>query len=100
MLSDGTKIENPRFLLKAEKKLKRSQKKLFRMKKGSNNWRKQLQNVQQLHLKVANQRRDFLHKRSYHLSKTYKYVFVEDLIISHPLKCKNIMMTFSMKEVF
>ncbi|WP_418314539.1 transposase [Salicibibacter kimchii] len=70
MQSDGTKVENPRFLLKEEKKLKRTQKKLSRMKQGSNNWKKQRQNVQQLHIKVANQRRDFLHKRSYHLSKT------------------------------
>ncbi|WP_418314669.1 hypothetical protein [Salicibibacter kimchii] len=34
-------------------------------------------------MKVANQRRDFLHKQSYHLSKTYKFVFVEDLKIQN-----------------
>nr|WP_246516694.1 transposase [Salicibibacter cibarius] len=49
--------------------MKRAQKKFSRMTQGSNNWKKQRQNVQQLHIKIANQRRDFLHKRSYHLSK-------------------------------
>jgi len=50
--------------------LKRAQKKLSSMKQGSNNWKKQRQKVQQLHVKIANQRRDFLHKLSYRLSKT------------------------------
>src|SRR5699024_11115277 len=43
VLSDGTEIQNPRFLRKTEKKLKRAQKKLSRMAKGSSNWKKQLQ---------------------------------------------------------
>ncbi|WP_370642471.1 RNA-guided endonuclease InsQ/TnpB family protein [Virgibacillus salidurans] len=90
VLSNGSKVENPKFLLKEEKKLKRAQKKLSRMKKGSNNWKKQLQKVQQLHIKVANQRRDFLHKRSYHLSKTYKFVFVEDLNIRNMVKNRHL----------
>ncbi|HLS09185.1 transposase [Lentibacillus sp.] len=70
VLSDGTTVGNPKFLLKEEKKLKRAQKKLSSMKQGSNNWKKQRQKVQQLHVKIANQRRDFLHKLSYRLSKT------------------------------
>ncbi|QQK77693.1 IS200/IS605 family element transposase accessory protein TnpB [Salicibibacter cibarius] len=90
VLSDGSNVENPRFLLKTEKKLKRAQKKLSRMKQGSNNWKKQRLKVQQLHIKVANQRRDFLHKRSYHLSKTYKFVFVEDLKIRNMVKNRHL----------
>ncbi|WP_255259748.1 transposase [Lentibacillus sp. CBA3610] len=90
VLSDGTTIENPKFLLKVERKLKRAQKKLSRMKKGSNNWKKQRQKVQQLHIKVANQRRDFLHKLSYRLSKTYKFVFVEDLMIRNMVKNRHL----------
>ncbi|QKY68450.1 RNA-guided endonuclease TnpB family protein [Lentibacillus sp. CBA3610] len=90
VLSDGTTVDNPKFLLKEEKKLHRAQKKLSLMKKGSNNWKKQLQKVQQLHIKIANQRRDFLHKLSYRLSKTYKFVFVEDLIIRNMVKNRNL----------
>ncbi|WP_090083131.1 RNA-guided endonuclease InsQ/TnpB family protein [Lentibacillus persicus] len=90
VLSDGTTIENPTFLLKAERKLKRAQKKLSRMRKGSNNWKKQCQKVQQLHIKVANQRRDFLHKLSYRLSKTYKFVFAEDLMIRNMVKNRHL----------
>jgi len=90
VLSDGTTVEKPKFLLKEEKKLNRAQKKLSRMKKGSNNWKKQLQKVQHIHMKVANQRRDFLHKLSYRVSKTYKFVFVEDLIIRNMVKNRHL----------
>ncbi|QKY71574.1 transposase [Lentibacillus sp. CBA3610] len=90
VLSDGTTVENPKFLLKEEKKLRRAQKKLSRMKKGSSNWKKQLQKVQQLHIKIANQRRDFLHKLSFRLSKTYKFVFVEDLTIRNIVKNRHL----------
>lgn len=90
VLSDGTTVENPKFLLKEEKKLQRAQKKLSRMKKGSNNWKKQLQKVQQLHIKIANQRRDFLHKLSFRLSKTYQFVFVEDLMIRNMVKNRHL----------
>ncbi len=37
VLSDGTKIDAPRFLRRAEKKLKREQRRLFRRVKGSKN---------------------------------------------------------------
>ena len=36
--------------------------------------------------KVANQRKDFLHKLSYHIAKRFKYVFVEDLNIQNMVK--------------
>ena len=37
VLSDGTKIDSPRFLRRAEKKLKRVQQELSRKQKGSSN---------------------------------------------------------------
>src|SRR5699024_2262189 len=90
VLSDGTTVESPKCLLKEEKKLKRAQKKHSRMKKGSSNWKKQRRKVQRLHIKVANQRRDFLHKLSYRLSKTYQFVFVEDLMIRNMVKNRHL----------
>jgi putative transposase len=86
VLSNGTEIKNPTFLRKEERKLKRQQQKLSRMKKGSNNWKKQVQKVQNIHGKVANQRRDFLHKQSYRISKCYSVVCVENLNIKNLVK--------------
>ena len=49
------------------------------MKRGSNNYYKQKLKVAKIHEKIANCRKDFLHKLSYSLANTYDYIFVEDL---------------------
>ncbi|MFZ5595868.1 MAG: RNA-guided endonuclease InsQ/TnpB family protein [Bacillota bacterium] len=69
-LSDGTKIDNPQYFRKSGKKLARMQRRLSRKKKGSNNRRKAKAKVTRLHDKIANQRRDFLHKASYGIVKS------------------------------
>ncbi|WP_164670333.1 RNA-guided endonuclease InsQ/TnpB family protein [Virgibacillus doumboii] len=90
VLPDGTEIKNPKFLRKEEKKLKRMQRKLSRREKGSENWKKQLERVQKIHTKVANQRRDFHHKQSFRVSNDYSMVFVEDLRIKNMVKNRNL----------
>lgn len=62
--SDGTRIEAPKYLRKTERGLKRAQRSLSRRKKGSANRNKQRRKVALVHEKVANQRKDFLHKES------------------------------------
>ena len=49
------------------------------MQKGSNNRNKQRIKVARLHEKVANQRKDFLHKQSRQITNSYDCVCVEDL---------------------
>ncbi len=49
------------------------------MQKGSRNWEKQRIKVARLHEKVANQRKDFLHKRSREIVNAYDCVCIEDL---------------------
>jgi putative transposase len=83
VLSNGKEVQNPSFLRKEECKLKRAQRKHSKMKKGSKNWYNQLARVQQIHMKIANQRRDFLHKLSYRLTNTYGVICVEDLKIKN-----------------
>jgi len=63
-LSTGQKIENPKYLRKAEKKLIKLQRRLSRKKKGSNGWEKARLKVARQHEKISNQRADFLHKAS------------------------------------
>lgn len=84
--SNGLFIDNqgnqpyyPRYYRLAESKLVKEQRKLSHMKKGSNNYQKQRLKVAKVHEKIANQRKDFLHKISYELTSKYDYIFVEDI---------------------
>ena len=77
--SDGTSANYPRFYRQALQKLEREQRKLSKMQKGSNNRNKQRIRVARLHEKVANQRKDFLHKKSTEIANQYTCVCVENL---------------------
>lgn len=77
--NQGNKPNYPRFFRLYESKLTFEQRKLSHMKRGSNNYYKQKLKIAKIHEKIANCRKDFLHKLSYSLVNTYDYVFVEDL---------------------
>ena len=77
--SNGNEPCYPRYYRQAEKRLKREQRKLSLMKKGSSNRNKQRIKVAKLHEKVANQRKDFLHKQSRQITNAYDCVCIEDL---------------------
>ena len=77
--SNGNEPAYPRYYRQAEKRLKREQRKLSKMQKGSKNRDKQRIKVAKLHEKVANQRKDFLHKQSRQITNAYDCVCVEDL---------------------
>lgn len=93
--SNAVEVENPRFLRKSEKKLKRAQRKLSKMKRGSQNYKKQLNVMRKLHTKIANQRNDFLHKLSYKLSNEYGIICVEDLNIRNMVKNRRLAKSIS-----
>jgi putative transposase len=78
-LSDGSTIENPRHYRRAEKHLKKVQEALSRKKRGSHRRKKAVQGVAKAHRKVANQRRDFLHKESRKLVNAYGTIVFEEL---------------------
>lgn len=86
VLSNGTKIENPKFLIKSEKKLAKLQRRLSRKKKGSANRRKARFKVARLHQTIFNQRQDFLHKTSFNIIKQFKIISVEKLQIRNMVK--------------
>lgn len=66
---------------KHEHRLCHEQRKLSRMEKGSNNYRKQKDRVNKLHQKIANQRKDFAHKLTRRLADENQAVVVENLNI-------------------
>lgn len=85
-LSDGTKIDNPKYLITSEQKLIQKQKQLSKKKKGSANRKKARKKVAKLHLKVRNQRSDFHHKISRKIVDTYGLIAVENLNIKGMVK--------------
>ncbi|WP_432109044.1 RNA-guided endonuclease InsQ/TnpB family protein [Streptomyces sp. AA1529] len=81
ILSDGTKIDNPRFLRRAEKRLKKAQQLLNRKAKGSSNRRKARLKVARAHAKAADARREFHHQLSTKLIRENQAIAVEDLAV-------------------
>lgn len=77
--SDGEIPEYPHFYRKREKKLSKVQKQFSRKAKNSNNRKKFRIRLSKIHEKMANQRRDFLQKLSYHLIATYDCICIENL---------------------
>jgi putative transposase len=78
-LSDKTEIEAPLYYLKNLKNLKRLNKNLSKKKKGSNGRKRAKLQLAKLHIKIANQRRDYFHKLSNQLTNSYDNIFIEDL---------------------
>jgi putative transposase len=85
-LSTGETIENPRYYRKAEKKLERLQQAISRKKRGSHRRKKVVKQVGKAHRKVANQRKDFLHKASHQIISSYGLIVFEDLQLAHMSK--------------
>lgn len=86
VLSTGEAIPNPKYLRKYEKKLVRWQRILSRRKKGGSNWHKARLKVARLHEKVANCRKDFLHKLSTRLIHENQVICLEDLQVQNMQK--------------
>lgn len=86
--SDGEIFEAPKKLKKKEKKLKRLQRKMARQKKGSNSRNKTKQKLAVQHYKIANERKDILHKTTSTLvkAKPQKTIVIEDLNVSGMVK--------------
>jgi len=84
--SNGRKIDNPRFVKRAEKNLGRKQKQLSRKAKGSANRAKARLLVAKCHEKTANARADFQHKLSRTLVDENQAVIVETLKSANMMK--------------
>lgn len=78
--SSENKIANyPRYYRNSLEELAIEQRKLSRKKKGSNNRNKQRIKVAKIHEHIANQRKDFLHKKSRELVNEFDAITIEDL---------------------
>ena len=84
--SNGYEYPNPKYLRKAEAKLRREQRRLSRKQKGSANGEKQRIKVARCHEAVANCRSDMLHKLSTALVNENQIICVEDLNVKGMLR--------------
>ena len=80
--SDGEAIPNPRFLRKADKRLRRAQRVMSRGQEGSANRAKARHRVAVLHRKVRETRLDHAHKTALRLVRDNQAVYAEDLAVS------------------
>ncbi len=85
-LSDGTIFEPVNSFKSNQKKLARLQRAMSRKVKFSNNWNKAKRKVQNLHSRIANIRRDYLHKVTTTISKNHAMIVIEDLKVSNMSK--------------
>lgn len=89
-LSNGDKIASQNFLKKQLRKLKYQQRFLKNKTKGSNNTKKQYRRIARIHLKIRNQRSNYLHHLSNSLTNKYDVICVEDLNIKELLMKKQL----------
>ena len=81
--SNGRIAEYPKYYRQMERKLAIEQRKLSKKVYRSKNYYKQLEKVQKIQAKIANQRLDFLHKLSCQLVNTYDVICFEDLNLNN-----------------
>lgn len=78
---DVTKVEAPEPFKRSRRALRRAQRRVSRRKKGSKNHKKAKLNVARKHRRMANIRKDFLHKLSHRLTTGAQVIKVETLSI-------------------
>jgi putative transposase len=84
--SDGTVFENKRAYKKATKKLARLQRELNRRQMGSANRNQTKLKIAKTHQRIANIRKDAIHKFTSWLCKNHAVIGLEDLNVSGMLK--------------
>ncbi|MFJ9447643.1 RNA-guided endonuclease InsQ/TnpB family protein [Kitasatospora sp. NPDC101235] len=87
-LSTGEEIANPKHERRDRERLARAQRELAHKAKGSNNREKARCKVARVHARIADRRRDFLHKLTTRLVRENQTVVIEDLTVRNMLKSK------------
>lgn len=84
--SDGTTFQNPKALSSNLRKLKRIQRRFSKKKKGSNNRKKQQLKLSKIHYRIANIRKDALHKATSKIVNENQVIVLEDLVVGNMIK--------------
>lgn len=86
--SDEDDADYPNFYKRTERKLAKAQRRLSKCKLHGKNWIKQKHKLAILHEKVANQRKDFLHRKARFLVDRYDAISIEDISVKVMAKRK------------
>ncbi len=95
ILSTGEKIAAPNTFRKNEEKLAKLQRRLAKKTKGSANRKKARLKVAKLHAKIADSRKDFLHKLSTRLVNENQVIAIETLAVSNMQKNRHLAKSIS-----
>ena len=82
----GSCLEPLNSFKKHQQRLARYQRAMSRKVKFSNNWKKAKAHVQRIHTRIANARKDFLHKASCQISQNHAMIALEDLQVRNMSK--------------
>ena len=84
--SEGEKYENPKTIRKYEKKLVKLQRQFAHKEKRSNNYYRQKRKIALCHERIANTRKDYLHKVSHEIISENQVIVSENLQIKNMVK--------------
>ena len=85
-LSSGEQIANPRHERRERRRLAKAQRALARKEKGSKNRAKARLKVARVYARIADRRRDYLHKVTTRLVREHQVIAVEDLSVRNLVK--------------
>lgn len=94
VLSTGETVDNPRHLDRAQKALRRAQRQASRRRgpdrrtrvESSQRWRKARARADRVHTRVANLRRDAIHKLTTGLVRDFDTIVIEDLAVANMVR--------------
>ncbi|MEV4375833.1 RNA-guided endonuclease TnpB family protein, partial [Streptosporangium sp. NPDC049644] len=94
-LSTGEKIVNPRHERADRRRLAKAQRALARTEKGSNNRAKARLKAARVYARIADRRRDHLHKVTTRLVRENQVIAVEDLTVRNMVKNRSVARSIS-----
>ena len=86
--SDGIKYNNPKVLMKYEKRLKRLQKELSKREKGSKNYLKTKEKIARIYAKIKNYRKHYLNNIANEIVNEHDIIVTESLLVKDMFKDK------------
>jgi putative transposase len=93
--ADGENVENPRHLRRAERVLKRADRRVSRRKKGSNRRKKAVTLSAKKHQQVKRQRQDFHHQAALLLVREYDTLYLEDVRVANMVRNRHLSRSIS-----
>ena len=88
--SDGEFFDHPKYLRQSEQNLRCAQRKVARRQRGGHRRQKAVIELQKIHERIANRRRDTAHKIARSLVDRYDVIAIEDLQVKNMTKNHNL----------